>query len=174
MNELQNLGPVEFIIGPCVKHNSFLLDWSNLFPKAHLQIAPKTSIRVPELSRFKNLDDSQPVYPSDLKQKLMLGHKSYETLFLHDKSRSLIATDLIYNIGSDSDLLEQLWYLVFGAFGNPGVLRYHRKLIKDPKAFRESLDHVLTWDFDRIIMSHGHIIEHDAKNTFARVWEPFI
>jgi hypothetical protein len=35
--------------------------------------------------------------------------------------------------------------------------------VKDQAAFRSSLATILGWDFDRVIVGHGEVIEHDGK-----------
>jgi hypothetical protein len=38
-----------------------------------------------------------------------------------------------------------------------------KSVIKDRAALRRSLDHVLSWDFDAIIVSHGRNVPTGAK-----------
>jgi hypothetical protein len=35
--------------------------------------------------------------------------------------------------------------------------------VKDEAAFRSSLASILEWDFDRVIVGHGDVIEHGGK-----------
>jgi glyoxylase-like metal-dependent hydrolase (beta-lactamase superfamily II) len=42
---------------------------------------------------------------------------------------------------------------------------------KDKAAARQSLKRILEWDFDRIVLSHGDLIEDDAKATARQAWE---
>jgi hypothetical protein len=37
-------------------------------------------------------------------------------------------------------------------------------LIKDKRAMRESIDRILEWDFDRVIMAHGQVVERDGRD----------
>lgn len=39
--------------------------------------------------------------------------------------------------------------------------------MKDRAAAERSIEHILAWDFDRLIMSHGDILEADARDTLA-------
>jgi glyoxylase-like metal-dependent hydrolase (beta-lactamase superfamily II) len=41
---------------------------------------------------------------------------------------------------------------------------------KDRSAARASLERILAWDFDRIVISHGDLVERDAKNVARRAW----
>ncbi|MBV9127753.1 MAG: hypothetical protein JO117_06655, partial [Verrucomicrobia bacterium] len=50
----------------------------------------------------------------------------------------------------------------------PGVSRIFRKLaIRDPAALRESLQKVCEWDFDRVIVAHGGVIETEGKHAWC-------
>jgi hypothetical protein len=39
------------------------------------------------------------------------------------------------------------------------------------KAVRASLERILAWDFDRIVLSHGDLIELDAKAIARKAWK---
>jgi len=41
---------------------------------------------------------------------------------------------------------------------------------KDKKAARKSLMRILDWDFTRIIISHGELIEENAKEVALHAW----
>ena len=42
---------------------------------------------------------------------------------------------------------------------------------KDKAAARESLQRILEWDFDRIVLSHGDLIETNARTVALGAWE---
>ena len=46
-------------------------------------------------------------------------------------------------------------------------------MIKDRAALVAFVNAVRAWDFDRIILTHGDIIEADAKATFERLCARF-
>ena len=35
---------------------------------------------------------------------------------------------------------------------------------------REALERILAWDFDRVVIAHGDLIERDAKSVLRRAW----
>jgi len=41
---------------------------------------------------------------------------------------------------------------------------------KDRQAASRSLRRILSWDFDRIIIAHGDLIEKDAKEVALQAW----
>ena len=43
--------------------------------------------------------------------------------------------------------------------------------IKDKTVFRESLARVMRWDFDRVVMSHGRVLETDGKAKMSKAFD---
>ena len=41
---------------------------------------------------------------------------------------------------------------------------------KDKAAARDSLDKILHWDFERIVLAHGDLIEKNAKQIAQSAW----
>lgn len=41
----------------------------------------------------------------------------------------------------------------------------------DRKAARASLQRILQWDFARVILAHGDLIESDARRIVEKAWE---
>ena len=82
-----------------------------------------------------------------------------ETLFLHRKTRTLIASDLLANVGHSPHWWTRTYLRAMGVRDGVGVSRVIKLGFRDRKAARESLDRALAWDFDRLIVSHGAIVE---------------
>jgi flavorubredoxin len=51
----------------------------------------------------------------------------------------------------------------------PGTSRLVKLCVKDRAAVRESLEEILSWDFERVVVSHGEIITENAKETLRQV-----
>ena len=52
-----------------------------------------------------------------------------------------------------------------------GMSLFFRLMIRDRAAFMESVRPILAFDFERIVVGHGDIIDADAKNVFLRELE---
>jgi hypothetical protein len=61
-------------------------------------------------------------------------------------------------------------WLVGAAPGRFGPHRLIRAGIRDRAAARRSLERILEWDFDRVVMSHGAVLERGGR---ARLRECF-
>ena len=92
-------------------------------------------------------------------------------MFLHRASRTLILTDLAFNIDDDAPFgVRLLSYLQVGVQHSPGMPRPERFMVADKQAFSHSLRTMMGWDFDRVIVGHGEPIETGGK---ARLIEEF-
>jgi len=45
-----------------------------------------------------------------------------------------------------------------------------RMLVRDSEALTASLRKILEWDFDRVIMSHGEILDHGGRAALAQAF----
>ncbi len=87
-----------------------------------------------------------------------------DTALFHVPSRTLILTELVFNFGGDEPIwTELLLHAVVGGEHHPGMSRPVKEGVKDEAAFRSSLTSILEWDFDRVIVGHGDVIEQDGK-----------
>jgi hypothetical protein len=91
-----------------------------------------------------------------------------EVVFVHRPSRSLLVCDLAFNVGPDAPWLTRTLFRLWGAYGRLGPTRLERLLVRDKDAARRSLDEVLALDFDRVIVSHGDVLETGGREAFAR------
>lgn len=87
-----------------------------------------------------------------------------DTALFHVPSRTLILTELVFNFGSDEPIwTELLLRAAVGGVHHPGMSRPFKAGVKDEAAFRSSLAAILEWDFDRVIVGHGDVIENGGK-----------
>ncbi len=50
-----------------------------------------------------------------------------------------------------------------------GISPFFRMMIRDRTAFDASIRKILEWEFDRIIVGHGEIIETEAKRRISEL-----
>ncbi len=99
----------------------------------------------------------------------------WEVAFFHRSTRTLILVDLIENITDSTEgvslTLKLWWKLVFRMWNNPKPAPEYQMGWHDRTAAARSLQRILDWDFDTIILSHGDIIEENAKQVAIRAWQ---
>ena len=111
-----------------------------------------------------------PSWSTDLDQVLIRGSRFIqEVAFLHRPSRTLILVDLIENYGDNSTkanwVLQFWWKYVFRMWNRPKPAPEYQLGWNDKAAAKESLERILAWDFDRIIISHGDLIENGCPSS---------
>jgi len=52
-------------------------------------------------------------------------------------------------------------------FGPNAVVRM---TIRDRAALRASMDRILAWDFDRVTVTHGEVLESGGREALARAY----
>jgi hypothetical protein len=95
-----------------------------------------------------------------------------EVLFFHKESRTVILDDLIqiHPIVKGKILRNALFKLEGVAFPYGGVALDIRLSFTNRNLARRSLEKLLSWDFDKLIIAHGVCIEEDAKQFVERAF----
>ena len=168
--ELDSLGPVGFIVVPQA-HGKFAAQASHGFPGAQLMAAPRPPWRRKSLSFHASLADQPPAaWAGQVESLLVLGFRLHEVVLFHRSSRTLVLTDLCFNIQHSSSRVARLFFQANGMWQRFGPSRMIRQLVSDRPAFRRSLEHVLRWDFERIVPGHGNVIEHGGPAALRTAW----
>ena len=45
-----------------------------------------------------------------------------------------------------------------------------KALTRDRGAARASFDRILAWDFDRVVVTHGEVLEHGGRAALREAW----
>jgi hypothetical protein len=162
--QLSEFGPVRHIVSPSKMHRLFVLEWMAAFPEATHYVAPGMTLRAPGADLPTMLGSTAPrEWGGVFELQEILGVPDLNEMeFFHVPSRTLILTDLLFNI-VEGDWWTRLFFTLNDAWGRPALTRVYRRFIKDPVAFRGTVDRLQRWDFDRVVVSHGAVIEHDGK-----------
>ncbi len=91
-----------------------------------------------------------------------------EVVFFHKPTKTLIVTDLIFNIHEVANLRTKFLFWFVGAWKKPAQSKLWRMITKDRKAAGASMKQLLQMDFSRVVMAHGKILEENAKEQFAQ------
>ena len=174
---LDQLGEVAYIVAPGSYHYLHIASAQDAYPMARTFICPGIEQKVPGLEFDEFLCDTVPeCWIDDFDLVLVRGAKyMWEVAFYHKPSQTLILVDLIENIGDKTPGvgwgLKLWWKLVFRMWNHPKPAPEYQLGWKDKVAARQSLQHILNWDFKRVIMAHGDLIDHDAKEVVRAAWE---
>jgi Domain of unknown function (DUF4336) len=166
---LDDLGPVRAIVAPSKVHHLFAGESARAYPAARLYGAPGLAEKRRELRVDAVLgDEPAPEWRDRIDQRLFRGAPVLnEVIFLDATSRTLVVTDLAFNVPAERTAGARLFYWLTGAAGRFGPHRLVRTMIRDRRAARDSVEQVLAWDFDRVIVSHGDVLESGGRDRLA-------
>lgn len=91
-----------------------------------------------------------------------------EVVFFHAASKTIYTADLFFNIREPEGFLTPLTFRVMGIYRRFGAAKMWRRWVTDRAAFRRSIEQILTWDFERIVVAHGEVVSRDARAQFVR------
>jgi len=168
--KIDALGEVAFVVAPSLLHHVNVLPYAQNYKKALCLMPRNLKKKRKDLEHFFYLEDHPAFAGSHIEQIFLAGHRSEETAFFHPSTRTLIVADLCYNPGMEQGFLGRTFFRLVGAYGKPSLPFYHRLAVTDSKALKQSLEKILGWDFDRIILSHGTIIPNNGKEIFQKIW----
>jgi hypothetical protein len=169
---LDELGRVRFVVCPNMSHHMFAAEYFAAYPDASVYAAPGLSEKRPDLPFHGVLgDEPEPGWAQDLEQAIFHGDRLLrEVVFYHQESRTVIVTDLVQSADSGSPLLTRLVMRLNGIYERPGLPLPFKLGFRDKAAARASLERVLSWDFDRIVLAHGPIVETGGKAVFRNAY----
>lgn len=171
-HSLEELGTVRWVLGPSKVHHLFLADYVGAFASAVLCGAPGLAEKRRDLEFHHVLTDASPAgWPDEVSLSLVEGAPVMnEVALLHQPSRTLVLADLVFNVQAGSENRARFFHWAVGATGRFGPHRLIRLGIRDRVAARRSLDRILDWDFDRIVMSHGDVVETGGRALLAKAF----
>jgi len=171
--QLDALGQVRVLVAPNQFHHLFLGDWRAAYPEASVHIPPSLVRKRPDLSDAQLLGEAAPFeFGGEVDVCRMRGFPTIdETWFYHRASRTLIDTDLMHNMHDDPSWFARTTWRMMGAWKRFGPSRLERLLVRDRAGLRESVESALAWDFERIVVAHGDVLEApDANDRVRAAW----
>jgi hypothetical protein len=175
--EVEELGDVSFIVAPGSYHYLHVKSAQDAFARAETFICPGIERKCPDLDFDWILGDKpDPRWEGDFIQTHVRGNKYiWEVAFFHIPSKTLILVDLLENITDKTPgvnwVLKFWWKAVFHMWNHPKPAPEYQLGWRDKKAAKKSLKQILEWDFERIIIAHGDLIEKDAKEILISAWK---
>jgi hypothetical protein len=174
---LGRIGNVAHIVAPGSYHYFHIPSAQKAFPEATTYVCPGIERKRPDLDFDWILGDTSPeAWNMEIEQVLVRGNKYiWEVAFFHKSSRTLVLVDLVENIGDQTEGvgwgLKLWWKVVFHMWNNPKPAPEYQMGWKDKSAARRSLERILQWDFERVILAHGDVIETNAKAILREAWK---
>ena len=172
--EIDALGEVRHLVAPNSLHHLFLAEWKAAYPQATLYAAPGLAARRPDLAFDAELSDAPPAaWAGEIDQVVVRGNAiTAEVVFFHRPSRTAIFTDLIQHFprGWFTGWRALVARLDLMTADEPQVPRKFRAAFTDRRAARASIQRMLDWPTQKVVMAHGPVIERDGQAFLARTF----
>lgn len=171
---VETLGTVKHLVAPNCLHHTFLGDWQRVYPDALVYAPPGLKQKRPDIRFDADLTDIPiAAWADEIDQAVMWGNRiTTEVVFFHRESRTAIFTDLIQQFPRG-------WFkgwraLVAGldlmTADEPSVPRKFRLAFTDREAARQSLQRVLAWPTEKLIIAHGPAIVSGGQALLHRAF----
>lgn len=170
---VETLGDVRFLVAPNGLHHLFIGEWMAAWPEARAYASPSLPEKRRDLHFHGVLSEQAPAeWAGELEVLPWRGAPLVgEVVFFHHASHTLVLADSLHNPGSDASALATFVFkLLGGRRGRPSTWLIDRMVNRDRAAARRTVDAILRWDFQRIILAHGDVVERDAARAFREAY----
>lgn len=160
---LDALGAVRHVVVPNTMHYLGATDFAEVYPEAKIWAAPGIVTSGKKVPYEDVLGDApEAPWAEVLDQMIFGGNSLTEVEFLHRPTRTLILTDTCHYLNG-GNTLTHLYAKISKVQDKPGPTIVVKLITRDRKAARQSVERMLSWDFDRVIVSHGAVLEHGGQ-----------
>jgi len=160
----QIAAPPLILIAPSLLHHLHFAEAIERYHPVALWGPPGLAERNPELGRVYMFGIDAWPYGHQLEYVLLGGApQREEVVVFHRVTRTLYTADLCFHIREPEGFLAPLAFRMMGVHRRFAVPKMWRHWVSDRAAFARSIDEILAWDFDRIVVAHGDVVEHNAR-----------
>lgn len=156
------------LIAPSLRHHRHLPAAIARYRPVELWGPPGLAEHRPGLGRVYMFGVDAWPYAGELEFVLVGGApRRNEVVFFHRITRTIYTADLFCNLRDPEGVLAPLAFRMMGIHRRFAAARMWRRWVTDRAAFARSIDEILAWDFDRIVVAHGDVVDDDARGQFC-------
>jgi len=162
--QISALGKVTHIVAPNTFHTLFANAARERFPGATLWSSEATRKKVKTL-RVDELiaSDNRTPFGGDTRC-LQVPSKFGELTLFHERSRSLVVCDLVFNF-APKNWITGIVLSAVGCNNKLGQSRFWRRAVKNHSETRQVAEEIVSQPFMRLIPAHGGIVEDNAAQA---------
>lgn len=181
--ELAAIGVVTDIVAPNAFHHLYLQAFQQRFPQAITWGPPFLRQKCPHLQLDRLLNAQEPCpWPGLLLCSLSGLHTLgptgpsplHELAFCHTLSQTLILTDSAFHFDASAPWLTRCLTRIGGGYARLEPTILERLATSDRASLRKAMKALLQWDFDRVIVAHGAVVETGGKQALSRSYSSFL
>ncbi|MBW4510363.1 MAG: DUF4336 domain-containing protein [Scytonematopsis contorta HA4267-MV1] len=183
IDQLDEIGKVSYIIAPNLYHHLFVSEFKSLYPQAKLWVPPKFNLKKPNIPADKIIVEDKGNILEEVDYLLFDGFKIFdlsgpsilnEFVFFHRASQTLILTDTAFHFDDTFSFKTRLAAKFMGAYSKLSPSIFEKLAINEKEKVKKSAQKLLEWNFQRVIMAHGTIVERDGKKMLKEGYEQFL
>lgn len=164
------LGPVVAVVSPSVFHHLHVGPWMAAYPKAIFAACPGLEWKRPDLAFHEVLGDRpHPRWANDIDQVYFSARRENEVVFYFARQKVMICCDALLNLATHPWRSTRLFARLVGNIA-PGVGYLEPFMIRNRALARRQADRILAWDFDKIVLSHGALVERDGREVMRHAY----
>jgi Domain of unknown function (DUF4336) len=194
--KVQSMGNnVKYISAMDIEHHIFVSPWAKAYPEAEVigmeglpekrELDPDTAgIRFAHVFTKGNKRDLRisEEFDHEFDYEYVDGHGNKELVYFHKPTKTLIEADFFFNLPANEQYSKTgqpansgiITKLLNSLTGTQGEALAQRRLIwyafaKDRGSYAQSVHRMKAWDIQRIIPSHGDVVEDGAKSVFDKL-----
>jgi hypothetical protein len=168
VKQIAALGEVAFVVAPNLIHYKYVPEAKARFPKARVLAVPGLREKKPDMPWDGVLAPGSDELPG-VKTALVRGApKLGEVMFLHQASKTMIATDFVFHYPEPKGWLFRFYLSLTRSVGVPAQTLIMRNMVKDRAALKQTRSELLAWDFERLFMAHGEPIQSGGKAALEK------
>ncbi len=165
-----HLGRIRWVVAPNRLHHLYAGPWSDGQGVELCGVRGLPEKRA-DLRFDRVLEDlDEPFGPDVLAFPMHSFPFANEVVLLHRPSRTLVVTDLCFHLTPEAPWMTRAAFWCLGGYPGCKVTHLERFGMKRRLARRE-LTELLDLDFDRLLMSHGAVIETGGKEALAGAFD---
>jgi hypothetical protein len=155
------------VVAPSLLHHLHLETAIERYRPVALWGPPGLAEKVPDLGPMHVFGEDPWPHADQLEFVIVEGApKRNEVVFFHKASKTIYTADLFFNIREPQGLLTPLTFRLMGIYKRFAAAKMWRRWVTDRIAFQRSIEQILAWDFERIVVAHGDPVERDAHVQF--------
>lgn len=155
------------VVAPSLLHHLHLDAAIERYRPVALWGPPGLADKLPDLGPIHVFGEDPWPHADQLEFVLIEGApRRNEVVFFHKASRTIYTADLFFNIREPEGFLAPLTFRMMGVFKRFAAAKMWRRWVADRAAFQRSIEQILSWSFERIVVAHGEAVEQDARVQF--------
>lgn len=173
--EIEKLGQVIALVAPSNCHHLYFTSAQRAFPRARTFGTAELQRKRKDLRFDELLGETPPSCWIGQMEQVFVGNRIMrEVDFLHRRSRTLVAVDLVENFGpqtAGTNGVLRAMMTALGMWGRPRPAPELRWFTRDRTTARRAIERILDWDFDRAVIAHGDLLDRLPHRAIREAWQ---